>query len=77
MERKLPRQLTLGEVIVAEVAETASQGAKTFVVGNLIFSIALSASLNHLWSMVEAQQIIVMMPLIDIVLPAVPAVFIN
>jgi len=37
----------------------------------------LFASLNHIWSLVEAQQIIALMPVLNIRLPALPAVIIS
>jgi len=37
---------------------------------NLVINLLLSFSLNHIWSLVHCQQIIVMMPLFDVNLPA-------
>ena len=54
---ELPKQIQLGSMDesvlgVADSASTASQGV---VIGNLILSLMLSASLNQMWSMIEAQ----------------------
>lgn len=38
-------------------------------------NVALAASLNQLWSMINTQQLIVMMPLFNISMPANAAVF--
>jgi hypothetical protein len=45
--------------------------------GNLVLNLFLFASLNHVWSLVEAQQIIALMPVLNIRLPALPAVIIS
>jgi len=47
------------------------------VVANVVLIIVLSASMNHLLSMINTQQIIVLMPLFDITLPANAGVFFN
>jgi len=37
--------------------------------GNLVMNIILSASLQQLWSLINTQQIIVLMPLFNLKLP--------
>ena len=43
--------------------------------GNLVVNTILSASLQQLWGLLEAQQIIVLMPLLKIELPAICSIF--
>ena len=62
---------------VADSATKASNGVKTFVVGNVLMSTVLSASLNQLFSMVEAQQLVCIITCSNITLPPLPAVIIN
>ena len=77
--KQLPRQIELGspESNVANVATSASTGVKTFVISNILMSTVLSASLNQLFSMVEAQQLVCIITCSRISLPPLPAVFIN
>ena len=75
---ELPKQIQLGgtdEAVVGAAGE-ASASSQGVVIGNFILSLMLSASLNQMWSMVEAQQIIVMFPMFFIAIPPVPAFFI-
>jgi hypothetical protein len=46
------------------------QATNTIMAGNLALNIILSASLQQLWSMINTQQIIVLMPLFNIEIPA-------
>lgn len=62
---------------VANAATSASTGVQTFVIGNILMSIVLSASLNQLFSMVEAQQLVCIITCSQITLPPLPAVFIS
>ena len=76
--KELPLQMQFGSkataalVAVAEVANSASNGV---LVSNLALNIVLSASLQQLWSMVNTQQLVVLMPLWSIKLPANAAMF--
>lgn len=71
----LPRQMQpdSAEVSVANAATSASTGVKSFVIGNVIMSTVLSASLNMLFQMVEAQQIVCLITCSQITLPPLPA----
>jgi bifunctional ADP-heptose synthase (sugar kinase/adenylyltransferase) len=64
----------------ANIAEAAAQGANaatTLVVGNVVLSTVLSASLNSLFSMVEAQQLVCIIMCSQITLPPLPAVIVS
>jgi len=45
-------------------------GSKAAMVTNLTLNIILAASLNQLWSMINTQQLLVMMPLFQIQMPS-------
>ena len=47
------------------------------VVGNFILNLMMSSSLNMLWSMINTQQLIVLMPCFDIQIPANVQMFFN
>ena len=55
-EHAIPAQIQLGspEEQLKQSVDTVSSGAKATVVGNVILSFVLNASLNQLWSVVEA-----------------------
>jgi hypothetical protein len=54
---QIPRQIQMGsfDEKMAVIATSAGNGAKGFVIGNFLVSLIFSASLNQMWSMVEAQ----------------------
>lgn len=45
------------------------------LLGNFLFNLSLSASLNQLWVMINTQQLIVLLPLMKVQLPANAAIF--
>ena len=45
--------------------------------GNIALNFVLSASLNYLWSMIEAQQLIVMLPEFNVTMTALPNTFVT
>ena len=50
----------------------------TVVSSNIVFNFVVVLALNYMWGMIEAQQILSLIPLIDIILPAfVNEVFAN
>lgn len=53
-----------------ENAKTADGGMKLVVVFNFLMSFLVAFSLNFLWSMINSLQMIVYLPLLNIVLPA-------
>ena len=77
MNRAIPPQIEVSEATVAATAEVASEGLQAVTVGNIVLNFLLSASLNYLWSMIEAQQIIVMLPEFNVTIPALPNTFVT
>jgi hypothetical protein len=79
IERYLPTQSSSGGSSAAVVAavESAASTAKAVVIGNFIFNLLMSASLNQLWSMINTQQLIVMMPLFKVLMPGNAQAFFN
>ena len=74
--RTLPRQMSLTEAeVVIGASESVTGGSGIVLASNFVMNFLLSASLQHCWSMIESQQIIVLMPLFKIVLPANIGVF--
>lgn len=53
-----------------ENAKTADGGMKLIVVVNFAMSFLVAFSLNFLWSMINSLQMIVYLPLLNIILPA-------
>ena len=77
VNRAIPPQIQISEAQVAATAEAASEGLQAVTVGNIALNFLLSASLNYLWSMIEAQQIIVMLPQFNVTIPALPNTFVT
>jgi hypothetical protein len=51
--------------------------AGTAVSGNFAFNLIAASSLNYLWSMINAQQIVVLCPLLRVNLPANATMMFN
>ena len=49
--------------MVQEALSSGTSGSKTAMGTNFVINIFLAGSLNQLWSMINTQQLIVMMPL--------------
>jgi hypothetical protein len=60
---------------VVDVIDTAENFSTVAMASNTVFNLLLSAALNQLFSMVEAQQIIILMALFNIRMPANAAMF--
>lgn len=73
----LPRQVLKGSTAakIASVANELAASANSVNVGNVILNTVLSASLNQIWSMINTQQLIVLMPLFNVNIPPNAAVF--
>ena len=52
------------------VAQTVTSSSGIVLAGNFVLNFILSASLQQVWSLIESQQIIVLMPLFKIDIPA-------
>ena len=57
LSKKIPVQKPSGETekLVAQALEIAATGSQMVFLGNFAFNLALSASLNQLWSMINTQ----------------------
>jgi hypothetical protein len=68
LRKTLPTQLAIAgfEAQLAGALENASSATKGIVVGNFILNLLMSSSLNMLWSMINTQQLIVLMPCFDL-----------
>lgn len=74
---KLPVQmpLTAATRALAVVTQVASAASNGIMATNMFLNVILSASLQQLWSMVNTQQIVVLMPLWTVQLPSNAAMF--
>ena len=67
---KIPKQKDSGNgAKLAAAFESAASGSKAALVGNFVLNLLLSASLNQLWSMINSQQLFVLLPLMKVALP--------
>ena len=55
LERAIPRQIQQGssQEAVQEVASAATDSSKIFIIGNFIFNLLISASLNQLLTLIN------------------------
>ena len=60
---------------MAGAAQTVASSSGFVLASNFITNFILSASLQHVWSTIESQQIIVLMPLFKVNLPANVGIF--
>ena len=68
MRKDLPPQMAFDgfEAKMAGALDNASSATKGVVIGNFLLNLAMSSSLNLLWSMINTQQLIVLMPCFDV-----------
>ena len=55
---------------IAGAVAAASNSAKITLSSNYLVNLLLAGSLNHIWALIRSQQIIVLLPLYRICLPA-------
>ena len=73
MKKSLPQQvpiLNLGDII-----DFATESYKVALVSNIILNFFLSASLQQIWSMINAQQLVVLLTLFNVKMPANASIF--
>jgi hypothetical protein len=77
IERPLPKQLGNDTLSVAleKYVSTIKYSAFSLIYGSLILNFFLRAALSQVLSMINTQQLIVVMPLFDLNLPANAALF--
>jgi hypothetical protein len=73
LERYIPTQVPFGS---GGLGISSSQ-SQAVVIANFVANLGMSASLNQLWSMINTQQLIVMMPLFKVSMPANAQAFFN
>jgi len=67
--------LSRGELIVQTILSVGQVSARVLTGINLVFSIVLSVSLNHLLSMIDTYQILVLMSLFNLIMPGNARIF--
>lgn len=77
LETRIPKQVPAegGHASAIEALEGAASSSKYVLLGNFLMNLVLSASLNQLWVMINTQQLIVLLPLMKVQLPANAAIF--
>ena len=65
------------EKVIIKAIESAGIAAEITLLSNLSLNLLLSASLNQLWSMVNAQQLLVVLPLMKFLLPSSATMFFS
>ena len=78
--KEIPKQLPKEEIqaVVMETQISIASGSKFVLIGNFALNLILSGSLNEIlsgslneiWSAINAQQLIILLPLCDVSLPA-------
>lgn len=79
LEKRIPKQLSKdkGDVAAMNTISSVSESSQAALLFNFILNLLLSASLQQIWSMINTQQIIVMLPLFNLSLPTNAEDFFN
>ena len=79
LRMKIPKQLPPSDAdqIAMQTLNSAAEGSSAAVFGNFFFNMAMSASLNELWGMINSQQLFLMIPLCRVILPINAAQFFS
>jgi len=75
LERDLPPQLGADDSEAQAVIGEAVEGAKNALRVNFVLTLVLSAGLNQLLQMIHTQQLVVLMPLFKVIIPANASLF--
>lgn len=69
--KKVPRQFPDEATAQAfkEAGEIADKASTAFLAGNVFLNIVLSASFQYLWDMINAQQLVILIPLFKVATP--------
>ena len=62
-------------IAIQSAGVVMKSATNTLMAGNFVLNVVLSASLQQLWSMINTQQIIVLLPLFNIEMPANAQIF--
>ena len=77
LEARIPKQVPTegGHATAIQALDTAASSSKFVLLANFLMNLVLSASLNQLWVMINTQQLIVLLPLMNVQLPSNAAIF--
>lgn len=68
---KIPPQISAEEKAIIDTTGAAMQnGSSLALASNFVLNLALAGSLNQLWSLIRSQQLIILLPLFNVILPA-------
>lgn len=72
LSEDIPRQLPKGSghEVAMEALSNVTEGSKVAIIGNFLLNFLLSGSLSKFWSAINSQQIIILVTLVDVSLPA-------
>ena len=75
---EIPTQLSddLADVLQS-AADAAGASTLSLTAGNFVLNIILAGSLSSLWQMIESQQLVVIMPMFNVMIPANAAILFN
>lgn len=79
LTKKIPRQLPKGKVhkVVMSIQNKVAEVAQQVTFANFLVNLLTFGSLNALFSSINAQQIIIMQPLVNVPLPANTSSFLE
>ncbi|TNV87552.1 hypothetical protein FGO68_gene2096 [Halteria grandinella] len=78
--KDIPRQLDdedIATLLLQRQSQSIKAGATAFVMSNMVLNVVLASSLQYLWGMINVMQLIVHMPLMNLVFPANAVLFYN
>jgi hypothetical protein len=79
LRKNSPQQMALDgfDAKFVKTLNNLAETIKVVSVGHFILNLLMSSSLNMLWSMINNQQLIVLMPCFDLQMPANVQIFFN
>lgn len=77
--KNIPRQFPDQATAAAfeKAAEVADNASTAFLAGNVFLNIVLSASFQYLWDMINAQQLVILLPLFKVATPTNASMIFN
>ena len=72
LSKEIPKQLPKGEIqaILTAIQNKVASGSKIALMANFALNLIVTGSLNDIWSAINAQQLIILIPLCDVSIPA-------
>ena len=75
---EIPTQLSSDMAdVLQNAADVAGASTVSITAGNFVLNIILAGSLSSLWQMIESQQLVVIMPMFNVIIPANAAILFN